>query len=311
MENQPLLSQGDQSGIIRNQFEQREERENERYTSLLAAIVVLGLLIIIGLIVGFIIVGIQGKNTYDKTKDIDNEVEDIWSSNKEILTQLAKIEANTEQILKDIADLEDNVGNISMAIEQIVVDALDEFFPQKLPAAVYICGPQGSLTLPASENVLISGNLSKMSDFPETSFTYHPRNGRIEITKPNLESTETVSVSVLIRVFIDQAGGESGDTAGTFSLILSTSPNCKFEDCPDGFYSTLSRFDPNDPEFNENGLWMELNPQFTIKTGLNFYVFLRSNNGNGFVRHTESGDVTPCAGLTISIQSMTDTFLIP
>lgn len=311
MESTRLLG-SDQSGMIRGQFEELREENSERFTSLIAAVITLGILAIIGLIVGFIIIGIQGNNTYNRVKDIDSEVEDVWSSNSRIELELAAVKSCTEQIKEDIADLQNNT-NLTMTIEQIVIEALNTFFPPPLPISGYLCAIANQIDLPNSENVLISANLTNLNlpDFPMAGVSYNSESGRINIAN-TLPNNQAVSVQIKIRALINQAGGEDGNEQSTYSLIMSEDRDCEFEDCPRGFYSTIAHFDPNCLQFSDNDILIEIDQIFTIQSDDNFrfFVFIRSNNGNGRVLSSESGDATPCSAFSISIQSVAPSFSV-
>lgn len=293
-QQQPLMSPISESSI-RRQFEELEKRNTENFHGILAAVIVLGLLIIIGLVVGFVIVGLQSRDI-SKVKD---EVGDIWNT-------LDDVKDCTEQIKDDINDLIDNVGNITMAIEEIVDDALDDFFPRPLPASRVLCAHANDIDLPNTVNVLISSNLTNTNMFTTSSIGYNVNTGAITVRTPEIESNQVVVVNFQIRVLIRDI-----DTGTTFSLILSTSSNCEAGNCPNGFYSTLSRFDDNNPLFSETAQWIELNTNIAIDTTQRFFVFLRSDSGSGTVFGTETDDSTACAALYISVQAMTPMFAKP
>lgn len=285
---------------LRQQFKALEEKNSRRFNGLLAAVIVLGLVIIAGLVVGFIVIGLQGRDV----SDVKDEVGDIWKTVSDILDC-------TQQIKADIADLGNTTGNITMEVEQIVEDALADFFPRPLPISRYLCAPANTLELPEEVNVLLSANLTNQNlpSFPSMSVSYNSNNGAITVNS-DLPDGQAVSIRVVIQVLISNAGSDSGDEEGTFSLIMSSSANCEFENCPNGFFSQLGHFDPNAKLFSDSGLIITIDRAFTVESGFRFFVFLRSNSGNGEVRGQENGDATPCATFSISIQAATPAFAV-
>ena len=296
MDTQRFLSS---EGTIRRQFEELEEKITEQFHSILAAVIVLGLLIIVGLVVGFVIVGLQGRNI----SKIKSEVEDVWSSNRQIKNEVWEVKECTEQIKANFSEFE---ANFTMDVEEAVMTVLDDFFPQPLPVSRILCDHNGNIDLPASTNVLISSNLTNTDMFTTTSTGYDADTGQILIQSPQITDDQVVIVQFQVRVFIS-----SIDEDGTYSLILSTSDDCEFNNCPNGFYSTTVRFLVDSPEFSENGIWIELNTKIPIQTEQTYYVFLRSNSGSGIVIGSESGDLTACSALYISIEPVTSMFLLP
>lgn len=287
------------NGAIRNQFESLRKQEVEHYHGILAAVIVLSLLIIAGLVVGFVIVGLQT----DDVSDIKSEVGDIWDALKEQQAELDDIKLCTEQIKANISELQQNLTNI---IEEAVLAELEDFFPRPLPLSRVLCDHEQDIPVPADAYVLISSNLTNTEAFPFTSIEYNFESGVIEVGSPNLGSDQTVIIQFEIRVFITEIPSD-----GIYSLVLSTSANCDYDDCPAGFYSVTQRYVDANPEWGVGNLWMTLKTNLPAQVGQRYFVFLGSKGGGGMVPGTAQEGVSTCAALYISVTAVTPTFLSP
>lgn len=282
-------------GTVRRLVEEARKEETSHYHSLLIAIIVLGLLIIAGLVVGFIIIGLQ-------TNDIDNihsEVNDIWKALQKQQEQIDFLINYTEQIKANLTDFPDEVTNATLV-------ALEEFFPRPLPLTRTLCAHEQDVPIPADAYVLLSSNLTNTESFPFTSVLYSFKSGVIEIDAPNLQDDETVIISFNIRVFITQI-----PTDGIYSLALTTSTNCEYDNCPSSFLSVTKRYVSDNPEWGVGNLWMFLEGSYPAQNGQRYFLFVGSKGGGGIVPGTAQEGVSTCAALSISLNSIMPASLSP
>ena len=368
---QPLIMEHKKTDLqsdMQREIDVLEERNQSRYSSLLAATVILGLMIIAGIVVGFIIVGLQVHDTNNRVKNIQDEVNDVWSflkkSNKEfnhdddsykydfrkiqklleevlwctnkIKYQIVDVKNCTEHIKREVNDVKNCTTQIKEEVEEVkectehikeeveevkectdtiksgvsnVTDSVNTL--AKLPLSRILCHPQSNIDLPMETNVLISANLTDTEMFPTKSIGYNINSGEIKIRPPNIELHEQVIFHIQVRVLISEAGGSSSQEDGTYSLILSRSSDCVFGDCQDGIYSTTSRYLVDTATSGDALLWIELNTKINVDgSGATFYVFLRSNTGNGII-NIDSNDASACATLWISLEALAPTFINP
>lgn len=349
---------------IMAEFYELDDRNQRRYNSILAAVIILGLLIIGGVVAGFIIVGLEVRDTRNRVKDIEHEVDSIWNavghnsnnhghckpcdcknnetdkklyawiskleySIKAIKQKLVDIQNCTDQIKSEIVDvrncteqIKDDVIEVNSRTIQIKrdVDEVSECTDQikgnvsrmsLLPASALLCEPANELRLPALTNVLISANLTSSSRFVRTSVGYNANIGEVFFRPPNLNTTQNLPIKLQIQVLISEAGGPNDDTDGTYVLTVSTSPNCQYGPgmCVDGIFSTTSRYLTTNKKFGEGNLIMTLNKVANVQGNKNvrFFVFLRSNNGNGFIA-TGTNSTSACASLSITVEPLTPIF---
>lgn len=367
-EHVPLVhSHDDNHDFLHRELTELESRNQNRYCSLVTTVIILNLLVIGGIVAGFIILGLQTRDIRNDVSDIkhlldgssDSEIDDdsikllykklhaifeeVWDTNrcaKEIKKQLVDVKNDTDSILNCTEQLKDEFGlvkndttdilncteqlkenvavvnsrtvlirqeveDVSSCTEQIKED-LNNFPPRPLPISRVLCDPLQDIELPQDVNKLISTNLTNTEMFATTSVGYNPNSGAIIIRTPFINTTEVAVVQLQVRVLIRQIEEDS-----TFSLILSTSANCNFGDCADGFYSTTRRFDMEQPEFSESGLWMQLSTKLPVQTEQRYFVFLRSNTGSGKIFGDDTDDSTACAALYISIEPVAPLFLLP
>lgn len=319
---------------VQEQFDELEDRNQQRYHSILAAVVILGLLIIAGVVVGFVIVGLEVRDTRNRVKSIQHEVNSIWESlgggggakkssssddhkkhdskseDEDYKSYLYKKSFHDwmhklEYSVKDIKSQLDDIQNCTEDIKTNVSRS------SKLPASALLCEPQQEIRLPAATNVLISANLTSRNRFVRTSVGYNPVNGEVIFRPPNLNTTENLSIKLQIQVVINEAGGVNDTDTGTYVLTVSTSPTCEFgvNKCTDGIFWTSRVYKASEPEFGGNILIMNLDKIANVQgnTDVRFFVFLRSNSGNGVILPT-TASTPPCAMLSITVEPLTPVF---
>lgn len=282
-------------GAVRGMVEIMREEETEHYHSLLAAIIVLGLLVLAGLVVGFVIVGIQ----ISDIDDIQSETNDIWKALQAQQAQLELILNCTQQIKANLTDFPEEVTNATLV-------ALEEFFPRPLPLSRVLCDHEQDVPIPRDAYVLLSSNLTNTESFPLTSVLYNVNSGVIEIASPNLQADQTVMISFEVRVFITEIPSD-----GIYSLALSTSSNCEYDNCPSSFLSVTQRYVDANPEWGVGNLWMFLEGTYPAQVGQRYFLFVGSKDGGGKVPGTAQKGVSTCAALSISLSVVTPAFLSP
>lgn len=347
MQVPPRRTKSDLEQDIQEQFDELEDRNQQRYHSVIAAVVIMGLLIIAGVVAGFIIVGLEVRDTRNRVKSIEHEVDSIWESlgggsgssnhkkssgsdhhhhhHKKHSDSKSKSSDNEDEDYKNylykksfydwmqkleysVKDIKGQLNEIQNCTEDIKTNVSRS---SKLPASALLCQPQQEIRLPALTNVLISANLTSRNRFVRTSVGYSPVTGEVIFRPPNLNTTENLPIKIQIQVVINEAGGVNDTDDGTYVLTVSTSPTCEYgvNMCPDGIFWTSSFYKTSEPRFGGNVLIMNLDKVANVQgnADVRFFVFLRSNGGNGVILPSTAA-TPPCAMLSITVEPLTPTF---